>query len=86
MVLAACSPEPPPFDGPDFAQTCGGLVAQSGKVDQREIEGLAVTTEGAGYVNVKTSHTSRVFQCATNPQGTVIVSETTRPIIIQTGG
>jgi hypothetical protein len=85
LALAACTTEPPPFDGPDFASTCGDLVAQSGKVDQRDIEGFAITSKGAGYVNIQSRHTSQVWQCSTNPNGTVIVSETTRPVIIQTG-
>jgi hypothetical protein len=72
----ACSPEPPPFDGPDFASTCGQMVAQSGRVDQRDIQGFAITSQGAGYVNIQSLHTSQVWQCSTNPYGTVIVSET----------
>lgn len=75
LALAACAPEPPPFDTPDFAATCGELVAQTAKVDQRELEGLVVTSEGAGYVNVKSRHTSQVWQCSTNPAGTVIITE-----------
>ena len=75
-ALAACAPEPPSFDGPDFASTCGQMVAQSGRIDQRDIQGFAITSQGAGYVNIQSRHTSQVWQCSTNPDGTVIISET----------
>jgi len=79
LFAAACSPEPPPLDGPDFAAQCQQPVAQSASVEDRSIEGIAVTSDGAGYVNVRHRHTSKVWQCATNPSGTIIRSETTYP-------
>ena len=86
LALAACSPEPGPLDGASFAETCAGPVAQSGKVDEREIEGFAVSTEGAGYVKVKTRQSSRVFQCESTLEMSVIGSEIGRPAKIASAG
>ncbi|MEO8530745.1 MAG: hypothetical protein ABI459_05955 [Deltaproteobacteria bacterium] len=75
FAFAACTPEPPPFDAPQ----CSQMVGQSGRIDERRVEGLAVTNTGVGYVNVNSRHTSQVWQCADNPPGTIIRSETTYP-------